>query len=47
MQAIDTTLGAQASSESARDERREYVTPAIEPLGTWQAIALASSIRPD
>ena len=47
MQAIDSTLGAPAASDGARDERREYVTPAIEPLGTWQAVALATSLRPD
>ena len=43
MQEIEPTVGAQASSDSARDERREYVTPAIEPLGGWQAVALAES----
>ena len=45
MHTIEPTLGAQAPSDSARDERREYVTPAIEPLGSWQAVALADSTR--
>ena len=44
MQAVNSTLGAQPPSDGACEERREYVTPAIEPLGTWQAVALASSL---
>ena len=43
MQAIDRADPAHESAHGAHDDRREYVSPVVEVLGTWQAVALASS----
>ena len=43
MQAINRAEPAREPARSARDDRREYVSPEVEVLGTWQAVALASS----
>lgn len=42
-------IATHTTTDRARDARceparREYVSPTVESLGTWQAVALASSL---
>ena len=48
MPEFDTDAASRATTDHARDDRRddrrEHVSPTVESLGTWQAVALASSL---
>lgn len=45
MEKVEPTVLAQDPADGACEVRREYVSPAVEVLGTWQAVALANSAQ--
>lgn len=38
-----SVMPVEGQADAPHEERRAYVSPTLEPLGTWQAVALGTS----